>query len=347
MPTTLHRRRKDLDASGSTVFRALVVNDSERYRNYVGNLLARFGFEVTNAASGKEAIDALDLFPFDLVAIDLEMPGTSGFELIGTVRSHRLCADAYALMLTTQTDLETKIAALRVGFDDFLTKELSDDDVVAKLGAARRMILRQRRLDATVRELYGLATRDELTGVFNRRYFFTEAERLLAQGEKVSLVLFDLDGFKNVNDTYGHLAGDHILRDVGALFLSRTRHEDIIARYGGDEFVLVTANATVQEVELLAGRLADQVSAMEWSFDDARVRVGVTIGVASSELLQRPTVRQLLSIGDRDLYKNKWVRAHPTIDPSLYEYPSSRANRISELLEFPSKMIDLNERFNE
>src|SRR3989442_1617288 len=123
------------------------------------------------------------------------------------------------------------LRALVIDDDAAFGRSIAEAHLLEKLAVAQRMMKRQRRLDATIRELYGLATRDELTGVFNRRYFFAEAERLLAEGATLSLVLFDLDGFKKVNDTYGHLTGDRILRDVGALFLTRTRHEDIIARY--------------------------------------------------------------------------------------------------------------------
>src|SRR5207253_2057571 len=131
------------------------------------------------------------------------------------------------------------VAALRLGYDDFITKKTNDTEMIAKLGAARRLVQRQRRLDAAVRELYGLATRDELTGLFNRRYFYTEAERLLADDCKINLALFDLDEFKKINDNYGHLTSDQILRDVDALFLRDTRANDLIARYDNDEFMLV------------------------------------------------------------------------------------------------------------
>ena len=336
-----HRRRTDLDSSGSPALRALVVDDEPHYRAYIGTLLKRFDFEIVNASDGAEAHTALEDCAFDLLIIDCEMPRLNGMQLIKEVRNNRRCADIYALMLTAHEDLDTKITALRAGFDDFLMKSTPDEEIVAKIGAARRLIVRQRRLDTTVRELYGLATRDELTGLFNRRYFFGEADRLLAEGVVINLVLFDLDRFKEVNDTYGHLAGDRILRDVGTAFLGHTRHQDIIARYGGDEFVLLVPGAGLQEVEHLASRLAHDITKLEWSFGDDTVTVGVTTGVGSSTLLDHPTISQLLNAGDRDLYKNKWVRSHPDIDPSLYEYPASRADRLSQLIEFPTRAVDL------
>jgi diguanylate cyclase (GGDEF)-like protein len=249
------------------------------------------------------------------------MPGMNGLELIASLRASQRCADMYALMVTAHTDLETKVAALRLGFDDFIAQSTTGDtEMIAKLGAARRLVQRQRRLDLAVRELYGLATRDELTGLFNRRYFHAEAERMLAEGCNINLALFDLDDFKRINDNYGHLAGDQILRDVGALFLRDTRADDLVARYGGDEFVLVTAQATLGEILALAGRLAEAIGRLRWTFDDHAVSIGASAGVASSTLLETPALATLLAVCDRDLYKNKWLRAHPN-DAARHDAP--------------------------
>jgi len=308
MPVPL-RRRTDVDSTGLPPLRALVAEDDENYAAYIGVLLRRFGFDVTIAGDGNAALAAAQRHAFDVAVIDFEMPGMNGLDLISAMRGLPHCTDLYALMVTAHTDLETKVAALRLGYDDFLTKSTGDTEMIAKLGAARRLVLRQQRLDATVRELYGLATRDELTGLFNRRYFYAEAERMLAEGCKINLALFDLDDFKSVNDSHGHLAGDQILRDVGALFLSSTRADDLIARYGGDEFVLVTTQVTLNEVLCLAARLNAEIARLHWTFGERIVSVGSTAGVASSALFEAPALGQLLAACDRDLYKNKRLRA--------------------------------------
>lgn len=311
---TPNRRRTDLDAGGPSAVSTLLILDDDEVRLRLSSLLTRLGFAVQ---PDEEGAQSAELFVVDDAR-------------------RRPVTDGYAIAVIRDSDINAKIEALRAGFDDVLVSSMTDEEIVPKLAIARRMLLRQRHLDATMRELYGLATRDELTGVFNRRYFFAEGERLLGAGVAVNLVLFDLDGFKQVNDTFGHPAGDRILRDVGALFLSRTRHEDVVARYGGDEFVMLVADESIAAVEALTARLADEVAAREWVFDDRRVHVGASTGIASSELLDHPTLAQLLEAGDRDLYKNKWARSHPTADPSLYEYPRSRSNEISELLDFPA-----------
>ncbi len=331
METPPLRRRTDQQAGDATLLRALVVDDHQPYREYIAELVARFGFAVTAVGDGAAALAALrDQPACHLLIVDCEMPRMSGLALITALRATEQFSDIYAVMLTAREDLETKIAALRVGFDDFIVKSAGEVEIAAKLSAARRLVSRHKRLDDAVRELYGLATRDELTGLFNRRFFFAEAERMLASGGSVNLVFFDLDDFKRVNDTYGHLAGDRILRDVGSLFLRRTRTEDLIARYGGDEFVMLVSNLEPAEVEVLAGRMADEIGSAQWTFGNEAFSIGVTTGISCSSLLQRPTVAQLLSAGDRDLYKNKWMRKNPDLDPTLYEYDGGREGRVVE-----------------
>src|ERR1051326_1491924 len=251
------RRRSDIESTGLPPLRALVAEDDENYAAYIAVLLRRFGFDVTIAPNGTKAFAAAQERPVDVAVIDFEMPGMNGLELIAALRGNHRSADMYALMVTGHTDLETKVAALRLGYDDFITKSTGDTEMIAKLGAARRLVQRQRRLDAAVRELYGLATRDELTGLFNRRYFYAEAERMLAEGCKINLALFDLDDFKKVNDNHGHPPPppEPPARQPRGLSPTRCRR--------------------------------------------------ATSGVASSTLIEEPTLPQLLAVCDRDLYRKK------------------------------------------
>ena len=335
MATPTLRRRTDLEAGSTVPLRALVADDHESYREYVIRLASRFGFSVTACADGAEALAMLHLgASFDLLIIDQEMPRLTGLELIAEVRADEAHSDVYAVMLTAREDVDTKITALRMGFDDFLVKSAGDAEMAAKLSAARRVITRQKRLDETVRELYGLATRDELTGLFNRRFFFAEAQRLIEEGKTVNLIFFDLDNFKPINDTFGHLAGDRILRDVGSLFLRRTRSEDLIARYGGDEFVMLVSSLPPPDVEALAHRIAAEIGLAQWNFGTEVLSMSVTTGLSCSSLLETPTIAQLLSAGDRDLYKNKWLRKNPHEDPAMYAYDRARDASVVELISF-------------
>jgi diguanylate cyclase (GGDEF)-like protein len=309
--------------SDAEALRLLVVDDDSNYCAYIRIIAQKIGFAVDVAADGESALEQLTRHAYDVAVIDQEMPRLNGLGLIGRMRADETTRGVYALMLTGREDLETKLTALDRGFDDFMTKSSSEAELVAKLAASKRIAARQRTLDSTARELYGMATRDELTTVFNRRFFVAETARVLAEGTSLSLVLFDLDRFKEVNDTFGHLAGDQVLHDVGVLFQRSTRAEDLIARFGGDEFVMVIAVPPIVDVEAIAARLVEEVQALQWVVGEERFGISVTTGFASTDLLSQPTVDRLLDVADRDLYKNKWARKNPEARPDLYEYPAA------------------------
>ncbi|HUR82600.1 MAG TPA: diguanylate cyclase [Thermoanaerobaculia bacterium] len=327
-------RRESSEPGRAQPLRLLVVDDDPDYRAYVAALTRKSGFWVDAAEDGETGLQRLAIGNYDAVIIDFEMPRLTGLEMIARVRADEALRPIYALMLTGREDLDTKLTALETGFDDFLTKTLSEREIVAKLVAARRVATRQRTMSAAVRDLYGLATRDDLTGLFNRRFLISEVERMLIEGAVVNIVIIDLDGFKQINDRFGHLAGDAVLRDVGTALHANTRAEDIAARFGGDEFIVVIPGVDVATVERIAGRLIAAIGALRWEGGQP-FGIGASAGFASSRLLEKPTLAQLVNAADRDMYKNKWLRKHPELRPELYEYPARERDVQERLLEAP------------
>jgi len=313
-------RRQTDAAAPAPPLRVLLVEDDAGYRAFAAALVRRLGFWVDTASDGEAALARLAQAPYDVAIIDQQMPRLTGIETIARVRADDATKMLYAIMLTAREDTDTKLAALDAGFDDFLTKASSEREIVAKLIAARRVALRQRTMTVAMRDLYGQAIHDDLTDVFNRRFFISEAERLLAEGTALNVILLDVDDFKQVNDTYGHLAGDDVLRDIGTALQSHTRPDDIVARFGGDEFVIAVPNLDAKVVETIAERLTGAIAALEWRVPP--FRVSASSGFASSHFLEKPTLAQLFNAADRDMYKNKWVRKHPDLRPELYEYPA-------------------------
>jgi two-component system cell cycle response regulator len=293
-------------------------------------MTSRIGFEVEVAPDGEAGLAMLEAGAFDVAIVDQAMPRLTGIQLVAALREREATKGIYALMLTVHDDMPTKLAALDAGFDDFVAKSSPEVEIVAKVVAARRIAARQRTMDVAIRELYGLATRDELTGTFNRRFFLAEAERLLGGGAPLSLILFDLDGFKQVNDTHGHMAGDRVLCDIAALFQRNTRSEDIVARFGGDEFVLAIPQLEFGAIQRLALRLAQGVQQLRWMSEGAVFTIGVSTGIASSRVLAKPSLGELLHAADRDMYRSKWLRKHTvpsdeTQAPANAEKPSRRS----------------------
>lgn len=311
--------------------RILLVDDDADYRAYIAALTRRLGFWVDTADDGQAGLDRLRQGTYDMAIIDQDMPRLNGISTVAALRASEATRTLYTVMLTSHDDIETKLAALDAGFDDFLPKKSSEREIVAKLTAGRRLAARQRTMDDAIRDLYGLATRDDLTGAFNRRFFISETERLLAEGVAVSVVLVDLDGFKNINDTFGHLAGDQVLRDVATTLHMQTRAEDVVARFGGDEFVIAVPHSEIEVIEKICNRLSHAIGDMRWSANGQTFSVGVSSGIASSRLLEAPTLLQLMAAADRDMYKNKWLRKHPELRPELYEYPATERNVIERL----------------
>jgi diguanylate cyclase (GGDEF)-like protein len=341
MMTPPSRRRGDGDQNPEpAAVRVLLVDDDDNFRAWLSLLMRRLGFSVETANSGVAALALLNHGgTFDLLISDYEMPKMNGIELIEAVRATPQLAHQYAVMLTSHEDLDSKIAALTLGYDDFLTKSCTEVEVIAKVIAAQRMLARTRVLSAAAHEWQTIATRDELTGVATRRTLVEEAERCLAEHRQIGIVLLDLDDFKPINDNFGHLTGDRILRDVGALFLKRTRSDDLIARWGGDEFVLLVRDLPFDDVAGAADRLVREVESMQWTTGDVMFRVGVSSGIAHSSLLASPALEQLLDAADRDLYAKKWLKKHPGERPDLYEYPG----RSAKIVPMDDSAIDVPE----
>lgn len=308
MLTPPTRRRHDAQPIDPSSVRVLLVDDDENFRTWLAHIIRRLGFAVASAIDGEHALAMMHEASYDLLISDYRMPRLDGFDLIRAVRADPALCNQYAVMLTASEDMESKVTALTVGYDDFLPKSCSEVEVVAKVVAAKRVVGRQRRLADAAQLWEALATRDELTGVLTRRAVFEEAQRHLAAGRSLGLAIIDLDDFKPVNDNFGHLTGDRILHDAGALFLRVTREEDRIARYGGDEFLLLTVDRPADDLAGAAARLIAEIETLHWTNGEDMFAVSATYGAAHSSGMPGASLEQLLDAADRDLYANKWSK---------------------------------------
>ena len=320
MPTRDHsptRRRTDVDVPGNAPkLRILAVDDDSSYLAYLKLALKRAGFDVEVATDGVTAIERLRRdSQIDLLLIDLAMPELDGIETVRQIQQECHAPELYSILLTARASLETKLRALESGLDDFLPKSSSDTEIVAKIRSAARRLQMERRLHLQNEQLQALAMTDELTGIANRRAIFRTAEDILRSERRLAVVLFDLDRFKAINDTYGHLTGDRILADVAATLKANTRYGDIIGRYGGDEFLLLLPDTEIEEGRQISDRLLAKIRQSVWTLDGAVLTVGAQRGIAM--VGPGMTLADAIALCDEALYRGKRQLSEAPLDRGL------------------------------
>ncbi len=258
--------------------RILIADDDEAFRRLLVLRASRMGLEIIEATDGEEAIKAVRTQAFDVIVLDLSMPGASGIEVL--LAGRRTDKDLQAIILTANATLESAIEALRAGAYDYLTKPL-DSLAVFELALTRalehRHLLHENaRLFAEVQRL---AVTDPLTGLFNRHKLNealeSEIERARRYDRPLSVMMIDMDDLKHINDTYGHAAGDEVLKRVADIIRNFIRKVDVPTRFGGDEFVVILPEADIKESARVAARIHEQGREMSYDKDQISFSIGV------------------------------------------------------------------------
>lgn len=259
----------------------LIAEDDPVTRRCLEVSLAGWGYQPVCVNNGAAALAALRAPGAPAIAVlDGYMPGMDGPDVCQQLRATPDIPYPYLIILTSKSKPEDLVRALEAGADDFVSKPFDFDELRVRLRTGQRIVT----LQAQLREL---AERDMLTGLANRARFETALTQAVARAQRKSgeggfaLVLLDLDGFKQVNDTLGHGAGDHLLKEVATRLTSVCRSSDLLARLGGDEFVVLAHDVRRDpEIQLLAGRLLGALQPPV-QLDSAPITVTPSIGVAT------------------------------------------------------------------
>ncbi len=242
----------------------LVVDDVAVNVQLLTTYLTSVGYDVFTARDGQEALDKVSEAQPDLILLDVMMPKLNGFEVCERLKSDPTTKIIPVIMVTALNEIEDKIKATEAGADDFVSKPFNKLELLTRVKSLLRIKQLHDELRAKVRELEQarerlrqLAITDGLTGLYNHRYLKEHLEQELLRANRhqshVSVVMLDIDHFKKFNDTFGHPAGDTILRTLARLLRDNIRKIDIAARYGGEEFFLVlietNKNAATQAAE--------------------------------------------------------------------------------------------------
>ena len=290
-------------------FKVLIADDSPVYRKLVEQALAQDACSVCFANTGREALDIFEREHPAIVITDWVMPDLTGIELCQRIRADANAAYTYLIILTSHAEKENVVKGLSAGADDYLTKPFHRDELLARVRVGQRLIDLQRQIEAKNHLLEELALTDPLTGLPNRRAIESWAVRQLSgaarHGFPFWVVIIDLDHFKNVNDTYGHDAGDTVLKRFAEILRANTRRSDICGRIGGEEFLQVLTHADEPNVRLVLERLREQFSQERFQWNGHSVSVTASFGVAGFWGRTAPEFGQLMSHADAALYRSK------------------------------------------
>lgn len=235
----------------------LIVEDNPAVLHAMKQQLEHAGYESLSAMDGYEAMDVLkNAENICLIISDWLMPKMNGIELLSQVRQAPLLENIPFLMVTALDSTEDAVLALRKGANDYIRKPYHTEELLARVGNLVKMWEFEKKL-------HRQATFDELTGLYNRNSFTilleTEVSRAKRYGTALALVMFDIDFFKKTNDQHGHLAGDLVLRHLGAFTKKQVRDVDYPCRYGGEEFALILPNTELIGATVLAERLRKNI----------------------------------------------------------------------------------------
>jgi len=311
--TAMESTNTDAPAEPAALPIILLVEDSKTTVAMLSRYLAGH-YRLLHAKDGVEAWELLTKHPeIDLVITDINMPRLSGHQLLVKIRK---VEDAHlknipVIIMTTADDNVDRNLAFLNGANDFIYKPIDEMELQARVNVHYRLARTIRELEANRKLLAEQATTDPLTGLKNRRAFNENGAKHLALARRyntsLSVIMADIDHFKNINDTHGHDAGDEVLVAVARILDGATRAEDSVARIGGEEFALLLPSTNRLGAAVLAESIRAAVEKRKFVLDGRSVTVTVTIsiGIASYEAEQTDTIEGLLKIADQRLYLAK------------------------------------------
>ncbi len=289
--------------------RVLVAEDDPITRKLLQAHLTRWGHEVVVCADGAEAWDILsrDDSP-RLAVLDWMMPGMDGVTICREIRTQERQSYIYVILLTAKTRKEDVIEGLEAGADDYIAKPFDAHELQVRVRAGSRIIRLQEDLMSALAASEYQASHDALTGILNRKAIIELLKKELLRADRqtapVGVIIADLDHFKGINDSHGHLAGDVVLKEVAALMMKSVRPYDSAGRYGGEEFLIVCPACDAECAHGVAERLRCLLSATPLVTTEGVFNVTMSFGVASVNC-EGVDADSIIRMADHALYEAK------------------------------------------
>ena len=277
-------------------YRVLLLDDSQDLVSYYSLVLRQAGMHTAVLTEPSNVLDKLESFKPELILLDFHLPGISGLEIAHVIRQHQVHFSIPIVFLSSETDRDIQLTALQQG-DDFLKKPIPDAHLVS---AATSRIERSR-------ELSRLMYYHGLTGLLNqlalKRRLESELARSQRQGYQLSYVMIDIDLFKLINDNYGHLTGDQVLKSLARMLKERLRKSDQIGRYGGEEFGIIMPDTDANSAHAIVDDIRSRFAQLVFQSDDQKFSCSFSAGIASAEMFNQD--KPLIEAADEALYQAK------------------------------------------
>lgn len=284
--------------------KVLIVDDNQLNLRLLEDILTDESFTVYKANNGLLALEMAHNLKPDVILLDIMMPGMDGFEVCRLLKSEPDLQNIPVIMVTAKLGGNDLKFALENGAFDYIKKPVDELEVIARVHSAIRFKDQQH-------HLLECATKDSLTGLFNyallMELFSKELSKQQRSGGNIAFVMLDIDHFKEINDTYGHLAGDLVLKGLSGILTDSMRQGDIVGRYGGDEFGIVIVNADKDTVFSICERLRKNIEDHDFDIGEKKIHTTISMGIHLKSGKEKITVADLLRKADAALYKAKSV----------------------------------------
>lgn len=288
--------------------RVLIVDDDAVNQRLITEALTGMGYELETASNGVQAVERVKAQPPDLLILDVMMPKMNGHEVCRIVKS---TTETFIpiILLTVKGDIDSKVTGLKLGADDYLAKPFNALELQARVGSMLRIKLLQDKIVSKRQELEALSITDELTGLLNHRAMQARLRDEFARAQRyndpLSVIMIDVDYFKRINDTHGHVTGDKALEKLGKILRKSVREIDIVARYGGDEFLVILPQTHFAGALTVGERMLRNTHGETITTGTETIQLTISVGVAFFPNKSVHTVEELVQFADQALYQAK------------------------------------------
>lgn len=287
----------------------LIAEDDRVARAQLESLVSSWGYDIIYAKDGLEAIEMFNAKKPNIILLDWVMPGLEGVNVCKKIRSIKTEQYTYIIMLTAKVNQSDIITGLNAGADDFVGKPFNNEELRLRLEVGKRVVKLESDLLAFQQKLKHQADHDFLTGLYNRSALMArlkeEKVRSVKNQRPYGLIMIDIDHFKNINDTYGHQAGDDVLKKFSVRIKEFCRAYDIVGRFGGEEFIVVLPNAGLNTAYMIAERIRCIVADKPFKISDNEIRITSSFGVSTNMNNINIGIEEHIKVCDDALYKAK------------------------------------------